>query len=152
MTMAWQGLTAAMATLVLCAGLAACESAVSDDRQAYDLTTKDWIAETINGKAVINPGRVTMSFNEGRVSGRGGCNIYSGPVEIGAGTLKIGPLISTKMACIDNGLMPQESVYLNTLQGAQRFGFGPDGRLTITSASGALVYHGEPRQERPEGS
>ena len=150
--MAWRGFTAAMATLVLCAGLAECESAVSDDSQANGLTTKDWVAETINGKAVINPGRVTLSFNEGRASGRGGCNIYSGPVEIGAGTLKIGPLISTKMACVDNGLMPQESVYLNTLQSAQRYSVGGDGRLTITSASGALVYHGEPRQQRPEGS
>jgi len=150
--MAWRGFTAAIAALVLCAGLAACESAVSDDDQSDELTKQDWVAETINGKPVINPGRVTLSFAEGRVSGRGGCNIYSGPVEIGADTLKIGPLISTKMACVDNGLMQQESAYLNALRSAQRYSFGEKGKLTITTALGALVYRGEPKQERPEGS
>jgi len=132
-------------------GIAACESAVSDDDRADRLSQQDWVAETIGGTPVINPGRVTLSFGEGRVSGRGGCNLYSGPVEVGKGTLKIGPLISTKMACVDNGLMPQESTYLTALQSAQRYSFGADGKLTITTSSGALVYNGAPRQQRPEG-
>ena len=144
---------AVVLALAFGAVLVGCETAVSDDgERSSKLTQQDWIADTINGKEVIHPGRVTMSFVEGRVSGRGGCNLYSGPVEIGDGTIKVGPLISTKMACVDNGLMQQESVYLNALQSAQRYSFSGDGKLTITTARGALVYHGEPRQQRPEGS
>jgi heat shock protein HslJ len=144
-------LKAVVLAIAIVTGLAACESAVSDDDRADRLSQQDWVAETINGAPVINPGRVTLSFAEGRVSGRGGCNLYSGPVEVGKGTLKIGALISTKMACVDNGVMPQESVYLDALQSAQRYSFGADGKLTITTSSGALVYNGAPRQQRPEG-
>ena len=140
------------AILALCMGLAACESAVSDDNGAGELMRRDWVAQSIDGKAVINPGRVTLAFADGRVSGRGGCNLYSGPVEIGRGTLKIGALISTKMACADNGMMQQESVYLNALQSAERYKFGPDGALIVATAAGSIVYAGAPKQQRPEGS
>ncbi|MCE9523962.1 MAG: META domain-containing protein [Alphaproteobacteria bacterium] len=150
--MARRTLTAAMAMLSICIGLAGCESAVSDGDQSEGLTRLDWVAETIIGQAVIQPGRVTLAFAEGRVSGRGGCNIYSGPVEIRAGTLAVGALISTKMACMDAGLAQQERVYLDALQSAQRYSLGGGGKLTITTAAGALVYHGEPKQQRPEGS
>jgi heat shock protein HslJ len=132
------------------AGLAGCETAMSDDDATDQLTERDWVAKTIAGQAVIKPGRVTLAFAEGRVSGRGGCNHYSGAVEYGRGAIKIGPLISTKMACMEAGLMQQESTYLNTLQAAERYAVGADGRLTITTKLGAIVYDGAPRQVRPE--
>ena len=143
---------AVLLAFTIVGAVAACESAaVSDDDRAGELSQQDWIAETIDGAPVINPGRVTLSFAEGRVSGRSGCNLYSGPVEVGKGTLKVGALISTKMACMEGGLMQQESTYLNALQGARRYSFGGDGKLTITTSGGALVYNGAPRQQRPEG-
>jgi heat shock protein HslJ len=108
------------------------------------------VAETINGKPVIEPGRVTLSFNEGRVSGRAGCNLYSGPVEYGNGTLKVGALISTKMACMANGVMQQESTYLSTLEAARSYG-NQNGRLVVSTPSGgALVFASAPRQQRPD--
>jgi heat shock protein HslJ len=138
--------------LALAFTIAACESAVSDDNAGDDarLTQQDWVAQTIAGKPVVQIGRVTLAFGEGRVSGRGGCNLYSGPVEYGRGAIKIGPLISTKMACAEDGLMQQESAYLNALQGAERYAVGADGKLTIATKSGTIVYDGAPRQVRPE--
>lgn len=132
--------------------LGACESAAVPDAKpmADQLTQSDWAAETIDGTPVVNPGRVTLSFGDGRVSGRGGCNLYSGPAEIGDGTLKFGPMISTKMACIENGLMQQEQAYLKALQDARRYVVGPDGKLTISTSSGAIVFGPVPRQVRPE--
>jgi heat shock protein HslJ len=142
---------AMLLAVAIVTALSACESAVSDDDRADRLSQQDWVAQTIAGAPVVNPGRVTLSFANGRVSGRGGCNLYSGPVEIGRGTLKIGPLISTKMACGQDGVMPQESAYLNALQSASRYSFGGDGKLNISTSAGALVYEGAPRQQRPEG-
>jgi heat shock protein HslJ len=137
--------------LAMTAVLAACESATSDTPNSEDrLAQQDWVATSIVGKPVIQPGRVTLSFNEGRVSGRGGCNLYSGPVEYGNGAIKIGPLISTKMACAEDGLMQQESMYLNTLQSTERYAVGTNGALTISTKSGAIVYDGVPRQVRPD--
>jgi heat shock protein HslJ len=138
--------------VALAASLMGCETAVSDDNPGSDdrLTQEDWIAQTIGGKPVIKVGRVTLSFAEGRVSGRGGCNLYSGPVEYGKGAIKIGPLISTKMACLEDGLMQQESAYLNTLHGAERYAVDAGGKLTISGKAGAIVYDGAPRQVRPQ--
>ncbi|MBP6013276.1 MAG: META domain-containing protein [Alphaproteobacteria bacterium] len=128
--------------------LSACESAVSNDQGEGRLAQNDWIAETIAGRPVINPARVTLAFLEGRVSGRSGCNLYSGPVEIGPGTLKIGALISTKMACMQEGVMQQESAYLSALQSAQTYSIGGD-KLTITTPTGSIVYGATARQAQP---
>lgn len=140
----------AAASLVVLA-LMSCESAISDDEGTDRLTQSDWAAQSIMGQAVIKPGRVTLSFGDGRVSGRGGCNLYSGPVEYGGGMIKVGPLISTKMACMEAGLMQQEIAYLNALQAAERYSVSMSGRLTITTRQGAIVYDSTPRQVRPEG-
>lgn len=135
---------------ILIASLMGCETAVSDDDNDDILSQKDWVAQTILGKPVIKPGSVTLSFGEGRVSGRASCNRYSGPVEYGKGRIKIGALISTKMACMEDGLMQQETTYLNALESAQTYKVGADGRLSIGTKAGALVYEGAARQVRPE--
>ena len=137
-----------LTAVALCLTLMACETPAAPE--TMDLTRVDWVAETINGKSVIEPGRVTLSFSEGRVSGRSGCNLYSGPVEYGQGTLKVGALISTKMACMANGVMQQESAYLTTLEAARSYA-NQNNRLVIsTPAGGSLVFTGAPRQQRPE--
>lgn len=137
--------------IALALGVAACESAVSDDSEGDTLATRDWVAQSILGKPVINAGRVTMSFGEGRVSGRAGCNQYSGAADYANGTIKVGPLISTKMACMEEGVMQQESTYLNALQSAERYSIAADGKLTLKTPLGVLVYDPAPRQVRPEG-
>lgn len=144
---------AVAAIFALGAGLGACESSVSANGSDNELSRRDWVAKSIGGTPVVGPGRVTLAFAEGRVSGRGGCNHYSGPVEIGpSGTLRVGALISTKMACAEPGLMQQESAYLNALNSAERYRFGPDGVLIIATTAGYIIFAGTPRQERPEGS
>jgi heat shock protein HslJ len=105
------------------------------------LTQREWLAETINGKPVITPGRVTLTFKDGRVSGRAGCNQYSGPAEYGKAKLNIGPLVSTKMACTGAGIMQQESEFLATLQTAENYAFRSDNRLLVTGSSGgSLIF------------
>jgi heat shock protein HslJ len=128
--------------------LAGCETAVSGEGSSGALMEHDWVAVAIAGKPVVKAGHVTLSFTEDRVSGRSGCNLYSGPVELGPGTIKVGALISTKMACQESGVMAQENDYLNAMRSARSFTLS-DERLTIATASGDLVYNGVPRQVRP---
>ncbi len=137
-----------LTSIAIALALTACETPTAQDESR--LTQVDWVAQTINGKPVIEPGRVTLSFSEARVSGRSGCNIYSGPVTYGKGTLKVGALISTKMACVANGVMQQESDYLNTLGAAQSYGYRNDRLVLSTPAGAALVFASAPRQERPD--
>jgi len=124
--------------------LAACDEAGQEDR--VSLTGTAWIAQSINGKPVIEPGGVTLTFSDERVTGRSGCNTYFGAAEHKNGTLKIGSIGATKMACLRDGLMQQESEFLNTLQAAQNYAVESD-RLTLTGpAGGVLVFNGAPAQ------
>ena len=40
-------------------------------------------------------------LDEGRVSGTGGCNRYTGPAAFTAGGVRIGPLAATRLACLE---------------------------------------------------
>ena len=51
-----------VAASLLVLALMGCETAVSDDDSGDRLTQSDWVAQTIAGQPVINPGRVTLSF------------------------------------------------------------------------------------------
>ena len=66
---------------------------------------------------------VTLSFAaRGRVTGHAGCNSYMGPFESGNGTLKVGPLASTRKLCPGPpGLMEQEGKFLAALQNAATY-------------------------------
>jgi heat shock protein HslJ len=129
--------------------LTACDSSVLADRDPDPIVQHDWLAQSVAGESVANPERVTLSIANGTVSGRGGCNQYSGPVEYGNGRIKIGPMISTKMACQEGGLMQFEQKYLNALQSAYSYSVTSGPELTITTANGALVFSAVPRQSRP---
>lgn len=121
---------------VIALGLAACETGHG---ATESLTGTQWVAKSINGKQVI--GSVTLTVSDERVTGRSGCNTYFGSAEHKNGTLKIGSIGATKMACMRPGLMQQESEYLNTLQASQTYAFQSDGRLLLTSpAGGSLVF------------
>ena len=127
--------------------IAACETRAIEAQDR--LAAYDWTAVSIDGKPVVQKGRVTLSIADGRVSGRGGCNRYSGTVEYDRSTLTIGPLISTKMACPENGLMTLETAYLGSLQTARSYRFADDGALTINTATGAITYEASARQVTP---
>ena len=55
-----------------------------------------------------------------KILGNGGCNRFSGTVEIQAKFIKFGPLAATRMMCAE-AVMNQEGKYLAALQAAERF-------------------------------
>ena len=74
-----------------------------------------WVAEAVGGGALPNQPAVTLQLGaDGHVAGKAGCNQYSGPYDIGAGTISFGALASTKMAC-DDPVMAIEQGYLEAL-------------------------------------
>ncbi|MDZ4741361.1 MAG: META domain-containing protein [Alphaproteobacteria bacterium] len=135
--------------LTLTLALASCEASVNAGSEQNAIDRHDWLAQSIDGVAVSNPERVTLSLANGTVSGRGGCNQYSGPVEYGNGHIKTGPLISTKMACAETGLMQLEQKFLGALQTASTYTVSVHPELTITTADGPLIFRVSPRQSPP---
>jgi len=85
----------------------------------------------------------TALFEDGRVTGSGGCNSYQGTYETGQAeghnTLKIGPLAATMMMC-DPAIMDQEDAFLSALQAATAYRL-EDGSLVLEYPGGSLVFY-----------
>jgi heat shock protein HslJ len=95
-------------------------AAVSSTPGSAYFQGSEWRLKDLGGTPV-NPDAVpTMAFLEpGKISGNASCNRYSGPVELGDGTIHVGTLASTRMACPPD-VAPQESAFLGALQNADR--------------------------------
>jgi putative lipoprotein len=104
-------------------GLSACTSMSSESvpTSAADLTGATWVAEDIDGRGVIDNAQSTVEFTtDNRVSGRAGCNRYTGGVTIDGKKLKVGQVAATKMACVP-ALMDQEARFLQALEAARSY-------------------------------
>jgi len=66
--------------------------------------------------------QATLAFFEaGRVAGNGSCNRFTSSVTINGEALKLGPLASTRMACLNDNVGAQEDKYLKALGAATRY-------------------------------
>lgn len=108
------------------------------------LAGTNWDVVSINNGnqavvTLITGTSATLSFGtDNRVTGNGGCNSFGGPYESADGKLKIGPLVSTLMACVEPaGLSEQEQQYLAALEKAATYEIAGD-TLTIRDAEGAM--------------
>lgn len=91
----------------------------SYDWELYEVTFKDASGATVNTETP--PMGVTLSFNDSlqMASGRGGCNRYNSPYEMGDdNTIMFGMPAVTQMACPD---MAFETRYLGWLAGVESF-------------------------------
>ena len=96
---------------------------------------------------------VTARLAGGTISGRGGCNHYSGPYALDDHSLTIGPqLVSTMMACPDPA-MAVEASYLRLLPTVDSFTIDGD-TLTLTDATATpvLVFDHIPAESALAGS
>ena len=94
-------------------------AAVTTPGAAY-FVGSEWALTSLGGTPVNSDGVPTLAFAEaGKVSGNATCNRFTGPVELGDGTIRVGALATTKMACTPE-LAPQESAYLLALQNADK--------------------------------
>ena len=84
--------------------------------------------------------RVTLEIDGTRVSGRGPCNRYFGPIthpDAGSNGIQVGPIASTKMAC---PYLSAEHSYFQDLQGVSMVKVVPDGLVLTTSDQTKLVF------------
>jgi heat shock protein HslJ len=88
---------------------------------------------------ILKGSLITLEFAQGQLNGHGGCNGYGGDYTADASTLKVGPLMSTMMACADDKMTQQESAYTNALGKAASYTI-KDNELSITYDGGILRY------------
>ena len=87
---------------------------------ATTLVGTKWRLEDLAGAGVIDRVQATLEFTEeGKVSGNGTCNRFSGTVTLNGDVIAFGPLATTRMMCPE-AIMNQETAYLAALHDARR--------------------------------
>jgi len=75
---------------------------------------------------------------EKRAGGDTGCNHYGGPYELSGTSLRLGPLVSTRRACVDEALNRQEAAFLRALDETRSWRID-GGTLVLSSPSGVVA-------------
>lgn len=125
-----------LALLVLAIGAAV--PAQAQGGSGPSLAGSSWRLVELNGQPGVGTEPLTLSFGaDGQVSGYGGCNQFSGPYTQSGSSLTIGPLASTKRACVDPALNTQETAYFQALQSTTRYSI--DGRELVLYSGDQVV-------------
>lgn len=105
-----------------------------------------WILDgIISGDAVSSvPVGVTASIriSGGNVEVEAGCNRGGGTIEMAPGSLTVGPIMLTKMAC-EAGPMSVESAVVSVLSGGVEYEIDADG-LTLRKGDAGLMFRAAP--------
>jgi heat shock protein HslJ len=143
------GLALAALASAACTGVpnvATSTASPSASSAAVALEGRTWRLVSIDGRPALATVRVTAIFESeaNRVAGSAGCNQYFGSATAKGETLAVGGLGSTKMFCPADGVMPQESAYLDALGKATTYRVTGT-QLQLGPAPGAvsLVYQAE---------
>jgi len=120
--------------LIAVLALAGCQSAppVGSDNP---LVGTAWLAWDINGQGPGDKTYATLVFNPGRISGSGGCNRFSGVLEVKADTWQASDIALTRMECAPE-LMKEEASFIGALEAARSHKI-EGGVLTLLDESGA---------------
>lgn len=104
-----------------------------------------WQLQHVHKTAVPEGVVVTADFAEGRVTGNGGCNDYSGTCRFEGETVTIGPIGATKKYC-DGPAGATEHEYFACLEAVVRWQLLDDGRLQLVRADGeTLTFRPSPK-------
>jgi len=114
---------------------------------ADQLTGTTWVLEPWSiarlGIEVPAGTIVDVRFDGAELGGTAACNHYGGGYEAGRGSLDLGDLAVTQMACVDASLMTLESVYLEAFSKVESWKVQDvDGftKLTLTGSGVELRY------------
>ena len=105
---------------------------------AFPFGGTTWRVEEIDGRPAGEPGAPTVTFDGvQRVAGSTGCNRYSAPVEVSGPAMRVGVIVTTRMAC-PPAVMDQEGRFVTALAAIR--GYRQDGdALRLVDESGRTL-------------
>jgi heat shock protein HslJ len=125
--------------LVLAALVFAATPAFGQDDDG--LAGTSWELVSLDGAAPVGDTPVTLIFSEdGSAGGSAGCNTYGASYTLEGDALTFSQAFSTMMACMQEGVMEQETGFLGALSMVTGYTLA-DGQLTLTTGDGMeLVF------------
>ncbi|MDB5243989.1 MAG: hypothetical protein JWP57_4615 [Spirosoma sp.] len=113
--------------------------------QQFARLQDNWVLIELNGKPISTGElgrerpRLEIALSEGRVTGTTGCNRFNGSIKVDTRRLLLGPLVTTKMACLDEtGRL--EGDFLKALQQPLTYLIGENKLTLLRSKSPVLVF------------
>lgn len=104
-----------------------------------DLTVREWVVESIDGRGVVDNSRTTLTFDpKGQIAGRAGCNRYTGSFKLQGASFEVKGVATTRMICVP-ALMDQEARFLKSLDAASTWRLQSDGSLLLSGPDGHKV-------------
>lgn len=79
------------------------------------LENRHWTLSELHGHAVSGEHRPYLTLSEGRASGFGGCNRFTGSYKLHGEAIEFMATASTLMACVQENVMETESAFLKAL-------------------------------------
>lgn len=109
-----------------------------------------WRVEDLDGRGVLDRVPLTVAFADGGVAASAGCNRLAGAFEQTGARLRVGPLVSTRMAC-SPALMEQERRLAASLQVVNAIATAEDGAVRLSGPGGAslLLRPDDPAPQAP---
>ena len=125
--------------------LTACATSTIDSTQSTaPIANKTWIVTHIDGKAIStkptdrNIPSLQLNSKEQTFSGADGCNRLMGEYMLTATTIKLGPIASSMMACLDENIQTISASYGNALEQAESYQVTPS-TLVLKDKDGKAV-------------
>ena len=89
-----------------------------------------WKLDVMSGLQVSQIMDATVSFENGKVSGSGGCNLYFADYKLTNGGFRLGAINTTKRLCSAD-ISSREDLLLNMLSSVERYGISAKGQLIV---------------------
>jgi heat shock protein HslJ len=130
-----------LSTLVLAAGFACATSVNPSSAAPFENTY--WRLAELSGRPAPGAGgareaHLQFGQDSARVVGSTGCNRLTGSFTRDGATLRFGPAVTTRMACLDPQLNEQERAFLAALEATERHEIAGD-TLTLIGRAGPLA-------------
>jgi heat shock protein HslJ len=102
----------------------------------------NWNLVSLIGSPLAPNTAITASFNNGQLSGSGGCNTYNASYSTSGNSISIGFPTATQMFCEDY-IIQQESIYFNSLASAASYQLSGS-TLSMYDGGGQLILQYTP--------
>lgn len=119
--------------------LAACATKEPAAPKGFTLEGTDWTLTRVGAATVAAAAGArapNLKLAERRAGGFAGCNRFGGAYEVAGTSLRFGPMVATRMACMSGGELEQS--YLDSLVAVRGWQIAGN-RLTLVSAGGAAL-------------